>query len=105
MASWRAAFAPFLRGAFQVFQPGKTTIVKEFLPCKHHYVGGIRNMATFERKKPHVNIGMYTDEADGCSIGRTCWYRIVQVLLDMSITEKYGAPPQHDGLTNWLLLI
>ncbi|KAF8425108.1 elongation factor Tu, mitochondrial [Tirmania nivea] len=55
--AWRAAFAPFLRGAFQVLQPTKTAVVKGFFPCKPHYAAGPRNMATFERKKPHVNIG------------------------------------------------
>lgn len=70
MASWRAAFAPFLRGAFQALQPNKITIV---LQCKPHYApGAIRNMATFERKKPHVNIGMYTDEVGEYSIGQIC---------------------------------
>ena len=95
MASWRAAFAPFLRGAFRVLQPNKTAIVKEFLPCKPLNapgVGAIRNMAIFERKKPHVNIGMYIDEVNELSIRQSCWYTDVQVPLDMSITEKYGAP-------------
>ncbi|KAF8449740.1 elongation factor Tu GTP binding domain-containing protein [Kalaharituber pfeilii] len=60
MASWRAAFA-FVRGASQALKSTTNPITKDVLSCqlirKSSIASSVRGMATFERKKPHVNIG------------------------------------------------
>ncbi|KAI5811088.1 P-loop containing nucleoside triphosphate hydrolase protein [Peziza echinospora] len=61
MASWRATFAPFLRSATSALQISKSSLTNTSAPCVPRCNGFLsqitRTMATFERKKPHVNIG------------------------------------------------
>lgn len=60
MASWRSSFAPLVRSLARI---PETCIAKPpslkaawALPAKYNRPS-VRSMATFERKKPHVNIG------------------------------------------------
>ncbi|KAI5854555.1 translation elongation factor Tu [Tricharina praecox] len=60
MASWRSSFAPLVRSLVRLPETciAKQTNLKAAwaLPCRST-TPSIRSMATYERKKPHVNIG------------------------------------------------
>ncbi|CUS09735.1 unnamed protein product, partial [Tuber aestivum] len=65
MASWRAIFAPLFRSAARLsesFAANSCRISSKYPPSRKSnasspIIGSIRSMATYERKKPHVNIG------------------------------------------------
>jgi hypothetical protein len=80
MASWRAAFAPLVRNFVRSSPIPESIVLKQsnlLFACKAAVAGKqtstsslaplsavrlsfpARSMATFERKKPHVNIGMF----------------------------------------------
>jgi hypothetical protein len=84
MASWRATFAPLVRSIARL---PSSFIAKESnaFSCKTPIATAVRQMATFERKKPHVNIGtLPTRSIDIVERNSD----LFQVLLVTSITER-----------------
>lgn len=95
MASWRATVAPLLRSSIARL-PAIAQQCNAYVSCtvsKPTIGAQIRSMATFERKKPHINIGKSQLSIDAVS------EKVIQVLTGSrnhwSRRSRKGSPPQH----------